>query len=1826
MSRTITSGSVVFLDTSDNRKLDVYITSNLPTVQLYNTNDKTYTPDWSVTNLQLNADVYLDSKEITPETINWYTKIGTTETLIGSTSSLAISTNVLSNNPIVTYICRVKYQSIETFNQITFTRVDTGHNGMDGTSVNILGSYNTLEELQTAHPTGNAGDAYIINGNLYVWEVDDAEWGNVGNIQGPAGKDAKSIVLSGSSQVFKVNKTNVITPTTITITAQALNTNITNWTYSTNGGQTFLSTVPTGVSRNGNIVTITGSTITSNSITIKASDGEVEDVFTIYKAIDGSDGSKGNDGAPAPIAFLTNENVTFSANAQGQIATTTITSNIVAYNGTTKVTPTIGTITGTPTGMTITSSTIAASNEIMLTITIANNSTLGSALNNMGVISIPVTYPVSTVLSLTWSKVNTGAPGSSASLVDITPSALYFKSTMGKDGIFTPDYIYLYPRFQNATYNGWQYSTDGGINWIAVDNTNGLSVGTYNSVPNTLRVQNTSVLYTDTVTSISFRCNSLTSGIYDTVSIAKIYDVVDLKIGGRNLLLNSGTPLVLSTNNATNFPVKTELITEGTRVFRRITRTNIESYPNTMSLVNAITWDMLTDEIRGKTVTMSFAARASQEINFSLFASGYAPVVQFSGNPGPVTIGTEWQRFSMTTTIPTDISTGIRFGPYLTNSIEDVSTFYLDVCEWQIEFGNIATDYSPAHEDLLNSAANVNVMLSNESHFFEADSNGVPTATSIVLDVIGYKGSIQSSTKVGTISGLPSAGMTANITNNETTNTKITITITTALTSAIADYGTLTIPITVNEHTINKKFSWVKAKAGATGAGASLVTINPSALYFKSTMGKDGVFTPDDIFLYPQFQNVSYRNWQYSIDGGINWIATAGVNGLSVVTRNGIGNILKINKNSNIYTNDITSISFRCNSSDANIYDVVTVTKIYDVVDLQFGGRNYILDSGSEWSTNGRVAQNGSAYNVYKTGLNSVFEQLLGKKLTMSFEGMVETTDGENGQIMCYGTNGTPKYRLTSINFTNIAPNQWQKFSAQVEVIPIDNNTNEARIEFYGTSPTVSQIHIRKFKLEVGNVVTDWSPAPEDLIEESSNTTVMLSNEAHLFEADLDGTALPSTIVLDVIGFKGATRSATQVGTITGIPSTGMAVSTSNNNTTNTKITISTTRNLTSTIADYGTLTIPITVNGHTINKVFSWAKSNDMSNLSIGGRNLLRWTKNLPITTRNSPDGISTYSTSGNILEQTENGIKLKFNGTQSVALSVPLAYDGCVKNNEVITLSFDYRGNITDIGTFYFLQRTSPNVSLSLNPLVTLVANETEWQHCEVTFSLPNANDRINYQMLLFYALDKYTSENWIEIKNESLKLEKGHKATSWTPAIEEMGGTTFQLYAPKGYLLTNETPEITLQTFAYEGSRAINNATFKWYSWSGEDWIVINGTTGTSLTVNKTDVLKSTVYKCEMIYGGKVYEATATVEDKTDIYESLIRVIAKQSSDNRMYWVLYATVYSEDGEHDALLGPVSETSPDSPITGDYWYKIDTTNYTVILMKYSGTAWVTTTDAQELLYDWALFKDTTEMEALGAQSKVIMVTASDFSRVCSVQCNIFDADYTLLSRNSQILNDPSDPIISATEPTNPIDKQLWIKIVDNGTYVISIWDEATKEWLVSEADSQKKVHVEKPTKYAAGDIWIVGGDYQPIAYVSGVAQTSKHLVGTMLKAQFVSATYSDSDWVEALNYKERLDELEDQLNVYNQYFSFDNTGLTMSAKSLSGQVSEFKTKLTNTELGFYQGEDKVAYINNNQLNISKAEISNGLAVVGASPMLSVGGFSFVVESNGSLSIITNN
>lgn len=58
----------------------------------------------------------------------------------------------------------------------------TGPQGQDGTFVTILESYNSYADLIAAHPTGNVGDSYLVNGDLYVWSA--SQYKQLGEFKG----------------------------------------------------------------------------------------------------------------------------------------------------------------------------------------------------------------------------------------------------------------------------------------------------------------------------------------------------------------------------------------------------------------------------------------------------------------------------------------------------------------------------------------------------------------------------------------------------------------------------------------------------------------------------------------------------------------------------------------------------------------------------------------------------------------------------------------------------------------------------------------------------------------------------------------------------------------------------------------------------------------------------------------------------------------------------------------------------------------------------------------------------------------------------------------------------------------------------------------------------------------------------------------------------------------------------------------------------------------------------------------------------------------------------------------------------------------------------------------------------------------------------------------------------------------------------------------------------------------------------------------------------------------------------------------------------------
>ena len=65
-----------------------------------------------------------------------------------------------------------EYNYINCFQIGVGGKGEKGDTGDTGAATVILGSYDTFEELIAAHPTANEGDAFLVDGELFVWHND----------------------------------------------------------------------------------------------------------------------------------------------------------------------------------------------------------------------------------------------------------------------------------------------------------------------------------------------------------------------------------------------------------------------------------------------------------------------------------------------------------------------------------------------------------------------------------------------------------------------------------------------------------------------------------------------------------------------------------------------------------------------------------------------------------------------------------------------------------------------------------------------------------------------------------------------------------------------------------------------------------------------------------------------------------------------------------------------------------------------------------------------------------------------------------------------------------------------------------------------------------------------------------------------------------------------------------------------------------------------------------------------------------------------------------------------------------------------------------------------------------------------------------------------------------------------------------------------------------------------------------------------------------------------------------------------------------------------
>ncbi|MBY5032506.1 phage tail spike protein [Streptococcus suis] len=259
-------------------------------------------------------------------------------------------------------------------------------------------------------------------------------------------------------------------------------------------------------------------------------------------------------------------------------------------------------------------------------------------------------------------------------------------------------------------------------------------------------------------------------------TISETKALIPTETGGRNYIFESRTAWI-NTNNSQTCPISKEQLKDGSREFIRIRRSNPSLNPSLMSLYTSITGFSSEIPTSGKG-KISFKARASTPVNMNVMGILISSTsTNLPWNGSRISIGTEWQTYSFDFEFVKGMTT-LRANPLLVlPPVPNLADFYLDLCEWQLEAGTIASSWSPAPEDLATVTALHDVKYTVSSHtrtigavgtagsILDNVSKVTQTAAGLVQEVSGTNGlKTQVSTLAGSyaIKNLTSAGTVLN--------------------------------------------------------------------------------------------------------------------------------------------------------------------------------------------------------------------------------------------------------------------------------------------------------------------------------------------------------------------------------------------------------------------------------------------------------------------------------------------------------------------------------------------------------------------------------------------------------------------------------------------------------------------------------------------------------------------------------------------------------------------------------------------------------------------------------------------------------------------------------------------------------------------------------------------------------------------------------------------------------------------------------------------------------------------------------------------------------
>lgn len=358
------------------------------------------------------------------------------------------------------------------------------------------------------------------------------------------------------------------------------------------------------------------------------------------------------------------------------------------------------------------------------------------------------------------------------------------------------------------------------------------------------------------------------------------------------------------------------------------------------------------------------------------------------------------------------------------------------------------------------------------------------------------------------------------------------------------------------EEGLNDNPTWSPQPSEMVATPAKLVIVNAPQLVFTYENNFATIVGVQQIVLQSTLQGTTGRQWSYR---------PGGASGFTDYPNATSETFTVPHNHTTYFPSGAKSCTFRCTSGD--VYDEVTIYKVSS-------GSNGV--DGANYTENLVLKSDEGVRNTnYEMHRYYLSEDLV---------------VGETYTWTIWGTPASDKY-------FRIYPTDW--VNRVGDPLPIGDGVrsivapwtggganalqNAFVVLAYPHEPLGESV-ITKVKVEKGsNPNPVWTPAPAD----GDGITVILTNESHVFEGDTEKAKTGST-GCGVIAYKGATQVVAHIGTITGMP-VGMSATIYDNDTTTAAFTVYVNPSL---IQRQGVLTIPVTVEGKTFTKIFSWSVS----------------------------------------------------------------------------------------------------------------------------------------------------------------------------------------------------------------------------------------------------------------------------------------------------------------------------------------------------------------------------------------------------------------------------------------------------------------------------------------------------------------------------------------------------------------------------------------------------------------------------------------------------------